>query len=76
MTTPQQPAEGTCGRCHQPRRVHPAKSEWGRVPAHLCATCWGRYDEARANDDYVDWNDAFDNASDEEISANLFGSEA
>lgn len=60
-----------CGRCRQPRHVHPAKPEWGRVPSHLCTTCWGRYDEARANNDYVDWSDAFDNASDEELVANL-----
>ncbi|MFD9124921.1 hypothetical protein [Kitasatospora sp. NPDC059571] len=71
MTTQPTPAEGTCGRCQQRRVVHPAKPNWGHVPKLLCTSCWQRYDEARANDDYVDWNDAFDNASDEEIVAHL-----
>jgi hypothetical protein len=66
-----QPVEGTCGRCQQARVVHTPKPEWGRVPGPLCTSCWQRYDEARADGDYVDWNDAFDNASDEEISAHL-----
>ena len=70
MTTPQ-PTEGTCGRCQQPRIVHQAKPAWGRVPSLLCTSCWQRYDQARADGSYVDWNDAFDNASDEEIEAHL-----
>lgn len=66
-----QAADDTCGRCQQARVVHPAKTEWGRTPSPLCTSCWQRYDQARANDSYVDWNDAFDNASDDELSGAL-----
>lgn len=66
-----QPAESVCGRCQQPRVVHAAKPEWGDVPPLLCTSCWRLYAEARANNTYVDWTDAFDNASDDEINTHL-----
>jgi hypothetical protein len=60
-------ATAPCARCKQPRTLHPAKPEWGRTPSPLCGPCWESYAEARAQGDYVDWNDAFDNASDEQL---------
>ena len=71
MTDTALPVEGTCGRCSQSRIVHPDKPEWGDVPSILCTSCWQLYAEARANGTYVDWSDAFDNASDAEINAHL-----
>lgn len=65
--------EGTCARCHQPRRVFNTPSDWGRVPAPLCSRCWSTYADARASGDYVDWNDAFDNAPDEVLETALGG---
>ncbi|MFH8483571.1 hypothetical protein [Streptomyces sp. NPDC018055] len=69
--TPVTAAEGRCARCKQSRAVFPAKAEWGDVPTPLCTTDWQRFAEARANRTYVDWADAFDNASDEEFEAHL-----
>jgi hypothetical protein len=63
------PIGGRCGRCRQPRPCFPAKPEWGDVPAELCSPCWSKYADARAANTYVDFNDAFDNASDEELEA-------
>lgn len=57
-----------CHRCQQSRPLFPADPAWGRTPSDLCSPCWQRYAEARAQNDYVDWNDAFDNASDDELS--------
>ena len=68
MTTPK-PVEGQCARCEQPRVVFPAKPEWGDVPTPLCTSDWQLYAEGRANGTYVDFNDAFDYASDEELEA-------
>jgi hypothetical protein len=63
---------GPCGRCKQPcRPLFPAEKAWGDVPSHLCSPCWSKYADARANKTYVDFNDAFDNASDEELFAGL-----
>jgi len=63
---------GPCSRCKQPQRpLFPAEKAWGDVPSPLCSPCWSRYADARANKTYVDFNDAFDNASDEELSAGL-----
>jgi hypothetical protein len=63
---------GPCRRCKQPQRpLFPAKADWGDVPDLLCSPCWSRYADARENKTYVDFNDAFDNASDEELSAGL-----
>lgn len=64
-----QPAEGTCGRCQQPRVVHPARPDWGHCPTPLCTACWQRYATARADSDYVDWDDALRNADDPELAA-------
>ncbi len=63
------PETGTCGRCRKKDRPLFAPSEeWGdNVPAWLCAHCWGAYADARANNTYLDFNDAFDHASDEEL---------
>lgn len=66
-----QPEQGRCARCQQSRIVHPPKPQWGEVKGPLCTPCWQVYDEARAAKTYVDWSDAFDNASDEEIEASL-----
>jgi hypothetical protein len=66
-----QPTTGNCGRCRQPRPLFPAKDSWGDVPGPLCSPCWSKYADARANRTYVDFNDAFDNATDEELSAGL-----
>lgn len=63
------PTEGQCLRCMQRRPLFPAKSSWGKVPDPLCSQCWSKYADARANKTYVDFNDAFDNASDEELEA-------
>ncbi|MFF9197308.1 hypothetical protein ACF09L_19080 [Streptomyces sp. NPDC014779] len=62
------PAEDTCGRCKQTRPLFAAKTEWGRVPPLLCSPCWSRYADARARNTFVDFNDAFDNATDEQLS--------
>lgn len=58
---------GNCGRCAQRRPCFPPKPEWGDVPALLCVRCWSTYADARANKTYVDFKDAFDNATDEEL---------
>jgi hypothetical protein len=68
-----QPTEGVCARCEQPRVVFPAKPEWGRVPTPLCTTDWSLFADARAGGTFVDWNDAFDNASDDQIETHLAG---
>ncbi len=73
MNTTVKPIEGICGKCEQPRAVFPPKPEWGDVPELLCTSCWGLFAEARANGSFVDWNDAFDNATDEQIEAHLAG---
>lgn len=64
-------AEGRCARCEQPRIVFPAKPEWGDVPSPLCTTDWQLYDQARANGSFIDWPDAFDNATDEQIEQHI-----
>ncbi|OLT13049.1 hypothetical protein BJF79_03885 [Actinomadura sp. CNU-125] len=71
MTAPN-PKNGTCGRCKQPRPVFPAKKEWGRVPAEMCLRCWQLFAEARANSTFVDWGDAFDNATDEQLDEHIY----
>lgn len=64
--------EGTCARCQRGTRVFPADPAWkGRVPSPLCGPCWGGYAQARAENTYYDWNDAFDNATDEEMETAL-----
>lgn len=63
---------GPCNRCKQPHRpLFPAEKAWGDVPSLLCSPCWSRYADARANKSYVDFHDAFNNASDEELSEGL-----
>lgn len=47
--------------------VFPANPERGRVPTPLCTSDWQRYAVARASKAYVDFNDAFDNATDQEL---------
>lgn len=66
-----QPAEDRCGRCTQTRPLFHAKTDWGSVPPHLCSPCWSKYADARANHTFVDFNDAFDNATDEQLSDGL-----
>lgn len=61
------PGEETCRRCQQMRVVFDAKPEWGKVPSPLCSPCWSRYAEAREDNSYVNFNDAFDNADDDEL---------
>lgn len=60
---------GRCARCEQSRIVFPAKAEWGDVPSPLCTSDWQLYAEARVNRTFVDFNDAFDNATDEQLEA-------
>ncbi|RZF05996.1 hypothetical protein [Streptomyces albidoflavus] len=60
---------GRCHRCQQPRAVFAADASWGQVPSPLCSPCWSKYADARASRSYVDFNDAFDNASDDELGA-------
>lgn len=74
MTTADpKPTEGRCAHCQQPRVVFPAKPEWGRVPDPLCTTDWQLFAEARANNTFVDWTDAFDNGTDEQLAAGFGG---
>ncbi len=62
-----------CRRCRQPRQVFPAPEDWGDVPSPLCSPCWTRYADARASGSFVDWTDAFDNATDDDLEAALEG---
>lgn len=70
-----EPKVGTCGKCGQTRPLFPAKKEWGEVPCQMCTSCWQVYAEARANNTFVDWQDAFHNATDEQIGAHVPGYE-
>lgn len=72
MTANPRPVDSTCGRCGQTRPCFPQKNGWG-APDLLCSPCWTKYADARAAKSYVDFNDAFDNASDEELDAWLAG---
>ena len=74
MSAPE-PKTGTCGKCKRTRPLFPAKPEWGRVPQEMCSPCWSLFAEARATGGFVDFNDAFDNATDEQLEDHLFGSE-
>ncbi|WP_018386408.1 hypothetical protein [Wenjunlia vitaminophila] len=67
------PTEGQCGLCKQRRPLFDSRSEWGDVPARLCTGCWSRYAVARERGEFVDWADAFDNASDSQLEAGLRG---
>lgn len=71
MTTPAHTPrrEARCAHCAQPRPVFPPKPEWGRVPDPMCSPCWSKFADARAAGTYVDWSDAFDNATDDELLA-------
>lgn len=75
MTGPE-PQTGACGKCGQTRPLFPAKKEWGEVPSQMCTSCWQVYAEARANGTFVDWPDAFDNATDEQIEVHVSGEQA
>ncbi|MGW7053085.1 hypothetical protein [Streptomyces sp. NPDC054887] len=66
-------AEGRCARCGQPRVLFAPNPAWGRVPGPLCTSDWRLYAEARANSTFVDWNDTFDNGTDEQLAAGLGG---
>jgi len=68
---PTQPSPGPCHRCTQHRPLFTASPEWGRVPSPLCTRCWSAFADARAGGTYVDFNDAFDNATDAELEAGL-----
>ncbi|RCH70511.1 hypothetical protein DT019_03200 [Streptomyces sp. SDr-06] len=68
-----EPVEARCARCGQRRVVFPAPEEWGAAQSPLCTRDWQLYAEARANKTYVDFHDAFDNASDEELEEALRG---
>lgn len=74
MSAPE-PKTGTCGKCKKTRPLFPTKPEWGRVPQEICSPCWSRFADARANATFVDFNDAFDNATDEQLEAGLAGAE-
>jgi hypothetical protein len=68
-----EPKTGTCGKCKQTRPLFPAKPEWGRVPAEMCSPCWSLFAEAREDGGFVDWNDVFDNATDEQLEEQVSG---
>lgn len=67
MTTPSQPENGRCARCGRTGPVFPAEAAWGRVESPLCSTHWQVFAQARDAQTYVDWNDAFDNAPDNDL---------
>jgi hypothetical protein len=71
MTTPTTPPIAQCKRCGQKRHTFAPKPEWGKVPDTLCSPCWSGYADARAEGTFFDFNDAFDNASDEQLAAGL-----
>jgi hypothetical protein len=74
VTAPE-PTTGRCGKCWQTRPLFPSKREWGTVPDPMCTSCWQAYAEARANGTFVDWGDAFDNATDEQLNEHVAGYE-
>ncbi|TDD97594.1 hypothetical protein [Actinomadura rubrisoli] len=74
MSAPK-PKTGTCGKCEQARPLFPARKEWGDVPESMCSPCWQVFAEARANGTFVDWGDAFDNATDEQLNEHVSGYE-
>jgi hypothetical protein len=65
--TTEQPTIGVCARCGQTRPVFQPEESWGRVRGPLCSPDWQKYADARASRDFVDFKDAFDNATDEEL---------
>jgi hypothetical protein len=67
-----EPAVDRCVRCAQILPLTPALPEWGDVPSPLCAQDWQLFADARARGGWVDMQDAFDNASDEQFAAVLF----
>jgi hypothetical protein len=73
MTTAANAPEGPCRRCGQPRPLFPAQKTWGDVPSPLCPNCWSTYADARAAGSFVDFNDAFDNATDDQLQDALAG---
>lgn len=75
MTTVDNAPAGPCRRCQQPRPLFPAQASWGQIPDPLCSPCWSLYADARASGSFVDWNDAFDNATDEQLATGLEGTE-
>lgn len=74
MSAPE-PKIGTCRKCGQTRPLFPAKPEWGRVPQEMCSPCWSRFAEAREHGTFVDFSDAFDNATDEQLNEYVPGYE-
>jgi hypothetical protein len=67
------PAEGPCARCAQTRPLYARRFEGDDKAAMLCPRCWSEYQVARENGEFLDWNDAFDNATDEQIEQHLSG---
>ncbi|TYK45193.1 hypothetical protein [Actinomadura decatromicini] len=72
MSAPE-PRTGTCHRCGQTRPLFRADPKWGETPVWLCSPDWQVFAEARANGTFVDWDDAFDNATDEQMNEALDG---
>lgn len=68
MTTTPTPVTTACGRCGQTRPCFRQQNGWG-APDLLCSPCWSRYADARANNTFIDANDAFDNANDDQLEA-------
>lgn len=62
-----------CSRCLQVRPLYEPRPEWGDEWALFCVRCWSVMCEARENSTYVDFHDAFNNASDEELTEIVFG---
>lgn len=63
------PRQGPCPRCRKDLPVFDTPRDV--VPKQLCADCWSAFREAREAGTFVDWSDAFDNASDEQLSKGL-----
>lgn len=67
------PRQGPCERCQQPRPTFAWPTPDSDDRKWLCAPCWSMFQEARDAGTFVDWNDAFDNATDEQLAEGLSG---
>jgi hypothetical protein len=70
MTAPARP-EGVCRRCGQTRPLFVTLADWVTPPVWLCTVDWQALAEARYAGTFLDWADAFDNATDDQIAQQL-----